>query len=101
MAFRKKIRCSYQPPMNFGGFSERKSVPVERGDGLDSVEIKDVSMSDVAKTSLPMISLEAVLQSGKPIKGDVSFAPTDPTFALGVESTLSDVLESVEPSNNQ
>lgn len=95
MAFRKKVKNNYVPPFNIGGFSEPKMVSSETGRGIKSVSLKSVSVPDVAKTSLPLMSLDSVRQSGKVIDGNVSFAPSDPTVIEDVQSYLGDVVERV------
>lgn len=99
MAFRKTIRCgSGLPYFNIGGFDEPKTVSVECGDSVSREELKHISVTDIAETALPMVSLDAVLASGKPIKGDVSFAPSDPTSSLRVESELAQYVDRVSAS---
>lgn len=100
MAFRKTVKCTYRPYINAGGFHEVKSVPVERGDGSNSHIVSSVSMSDLAKSTLPFVSLPDVLASGKPISGSVDFTPAAHSLESNVQTFLSTHLpesaESVE-----
>lgn len=96
MAFRKSVKCTYRPFINSGGFFEVKSVPLERGDGSYSQIVKFVSVSDIAKTTLPIMSVDAVLASGKPISGNVSFAPS----AHSLESRVTSFLNSRLPESD-
>lgn len=96
MAFRKKVKCNYRPFINCGGFSETKSVPVERGDGSSREEVVRVSISDIAKTSLPMLDLQSIVSSGKPIIGNVDFSPS----VHNVEQNVMDFMSTHLPGNS-
>ena len=95
MAFRKSIKCNYQPPMFSGGFGEPKMVTVESGNGINTMELQTVPVDDLCSESLPVFGLDVVKATGKPINGDVSFAPTDPADFNSVQDIIGDYLDEV------
>lgn len=101
MAFRKTVKSFYQPSMHSGGFSEPKMVPVEVGDGISTMTLDEVSVDQLSQSALPLFGLEVIKATGKPIQGDVSFAPTDPTDFNHVQDFVGDYasrFESTPPS---
>lgn len=105
MAFRKTVKCSDKVSAFFGGFHERKTIPVSDGSGLSKHELCDVGVSELAETTLPLVSLSEVQASGQYIQGNVDFSPNDPVKFNEVEITLQNYVDNyqsnVKPSNKE
>lgn len=89
MGFRKTYRSSYFAPVVSDGFGESKFVTSSNEDGVD-VQSRVFETSDVISSySLPLVDLSSIIASGRPIKGTVSFAPSDPAL---IESRINNSL---------
>ncbi|UPW41349.1 hypothetical protein [Sigmofec virus UA08Rod_3874] len=101
MAFRKTVRCSNRPIGCFGGFYEKKSVPVNDGSGVEKIVVCNVTTEEISEECLPLVSAKAVLQSGNYIQGNVSFAPSDPTDIGNVAEVVESYAEAVDANNRE
>lgn len=101
MAFRKKIRVSYKPCFYAHGFSERKFVDDSHNGSSKLQVMNDVTVDELSKSVLPLISNAAILSSGNYITGDVSFSPSDRADVdSDVASALAHALDSYQTSEN-
>jgi hypothetical protein len=101
MAFRKKIRVSYKPCFCAHGFSERKFVDDSHNGSSKLQVMNDVTVDELSKSVLPLISNAAILSSGNYITGDVSFSPSDRADVdADVTSALAHALDSYQTSEN-
>lgn len=78
MAFRKSVRSSYFPPLSLHGFGEVKYSPSSSGESSQFYSRSFVDCEELSASALPLVSLDSVVSSGRPIDGHVSFAPSDP-----------------------
>lgn len=105
MAFRKTVKCSDKVSAFFGGFHERKTVPFSDGSGVSKQELIDIGVSELSQTTLPLVSLSDVQNSGEYIQGNVDFSPNDPVNFKQVENTLQKYVENyqskVKPLNKE
>lgn len=98
MAFRKSVVSSYQPPLFASGFGETKFSPSSAGDSSRYVTRKFEDCEVLAKSALPLVSLDSVVDSGQPINGRVSFAPSDPAVSESLVHTVLSDFVSNQPS---
>lgn len=100
MGFRKTYRSSYFSPVVSYGFGESKFVTSSNEDGVD-VQSRVFETSDVISSySLPLVDLSSIISSGQVIKGNVSFAPSDPALIESrVNNSLAHYIDS-HVSNN-
>lgn len=96
MAFRKIVKCSDKIGVSIHGFHERKCVSANNGSGANFQVMKDVGVSELCESSLPLVGLDDVIKSGKVIGGNVDFSPNDPTVTNEVQSVLNDYVEIVQ-----
>lgn len=98
MAFRKSVVSSYRPPLFASGFGEIKFSPSSAGDSSRYVTRQFEDCEQLSDSTLPLVSLESVVQSGQPINGRVSFASSDPALSEArVHAALSDYVS--DPSH--
>lgn len=91
MAFRKTVKSTSRFVGHCHGFSESKFVNDSKfGSGVRQV-LRRVGLDDLSQSSLPMVDLDTVRRTGRVIKGDVSFAPSDPA---DIESAVVDSVSS-------
>lgn len=89
MGFRKTYRSSYFAPVVSDGFGESKYITSSNEDGVD-VQSRVFETPDVISSySLPLVDLSSIIASGQVIKGNVSFAPSDPAL---IESRVNNSL---------
>lgn len=101
MAFRKKIRVSQKPCFSAHGFAERKFVDDSHNGSSKLQVMKVVSVGELSKSVLPLVSNAAILSSGNYISGDVSFCPSDRADVdVNVASALAYALDSHQTSEN-
>lgn len=100
MGFRKTYRSSYFAPVVSDGFGESKFVTSSNEDGVD-VQSRVFETPDVISSySLPLVDLSSIIASGQVIKGNVSFAPSDPALIESrVNNSLAHYIDS-HVSNN-
>ena len=100
MAFRKTYRSSYFASVVSDGFGESKFVTSSNVDGVD-VQSRVFETPDVISShSLPLVDLSSIIASGQVIKGNVSFAPSDPALIESrVNNSLAHYIDS-HVSNN-
>lgn len=100
MAFRKTYRSSYFASVVSDGFGESKFVTFSNVDGVD-VQSRVFETPDVISShSLPLVDLSSIIASGQVIKGNVSFAPSDPALIESrVNNSLAHYIDS-HVSNN-
>lgn len=96
MAFRKTVKCSSKVSAFFGGFHERKTVPIFDGSGVSKQDLVDVSVRELANTTLPLLSLSDVQNSGEYIQGNVDFSPNDPVNFKQVENKLQSYVDNYQ-----
>lgn len=102
MAFRKKVKVTHKPCFSVHGFSERKYVDDSHNGSSKLQVMKDVTVGELSKSALPLISNAAILSSGNYITGDVSFAPSDRADVdVNVSAALAHALDSYQPSENE
>lgn len=90
MAFRKKVRSDYFPSLGFHRFGDYQQNLVSVSDGVQDISFVFLDSHDLSLTSLPLMTLDSIISSGQVIKGNVSFAPTDP--AIVSKSVVNSVL---------
>lgn len=101
MAFRKKVRSDYFPPLGFHLFGDYQEKLVSVSDGVQDISFDFLDSRDLSLTSLPLMSLDSIISSGQIIRGNVSFAPTDPAIvSKSVANSVLNYSSSVVPSQN-
>lgn len=100
MAFRKSVVSSYRPPLFASGFGEIKFTPSSSGDSSRYLTRSFEDCEELSDRALPLVSLDSVVSSGRPIDGHVSFASSDPAvIESSVHSAISDFIST--QSNSQ
>lgn len=100
MAFRKTYRSSYFASVVSDGFGESKFVTSSNVDGVDVQSRVFETPDDISSHSLPLVDLSSIIASGQVIKGNVSFAPSDPALIESrVNNSLAHYIDS-HVSNN-
>lgn len=101
MAFRKTYRSSYFAPVVSDGFGESKFVTSSNSDGVDVQSRVFEAPDDISSHSLPLVDLSSIIASGQVIKGNVSFAPSDPALIESrVNNSLAHYIESHVSDNS-
>lgn len=94
MAFRKTVRCVYEPSPYFGGFHEPKFKTIEDGSASIVQELVGVPVSELSSEALPLIDAGSLLKSGKKIDGNVNFEPSFVTMQESVTSKIANLINS-------
>lgn len=101
MAFRKTYRSSYFAPVVSDGFGESKFVNSSNDDGVAVQSRVFETPDDISSHSLPLVDLFSIISSGQAIKGNVSFAPSDPALIESrVNNSLVHYIESHSSDNS-
>lgn len=94
--FRKTIVNNRNSGFGFSSsISELKTVPRGTSPGVNSFVVEKVSLSDLSKETLPIMSLDDVIESGSFLSGNVDFTPTDPANLIGIQEVVGDYLDTV------
>lgn len=101
MAFRKTYRSSYFAPVVSDGFGESKFVTSSNDDGVSVQSRVFETPDDISSHSLPLVDLSSIISSGQAIKGNVSFAPSDPALIESrVNNSIVDYIDSHVSKNS-
>lgn len=95
MAFRKTVRSVYEPSPFFGGFSESKFKNIEDGSGLSVQQLKYIPPCDLSSDTLPLVSPDDLISSGRRIEGNVTF---EPRFS-SMQDTATQILSNIHDNN--